>query len=309
MSQAPVSAPSSEVAGVSGSEAPAGDQGFPRKTADGVLLAEVRADSAVLELAISNCVAQTCPVQVILRSNGNRLDAVATEWPSSGNEPYADTVEPGWGAGDPLQPAAVEAWATGEEEQYLGISARAVRLAPGLTGMLVDQRTGFEHLRRRHDLFVAREQKLERLWAGSEGAGPAWTSVDLVKLSDSREGLVYFDGFRYPTPDEPDQLQVSLLEWVPGSKVIKKSDYAAQIATLTLDGFPSVASAHALRAKEAACLGLFWVLPASQLQGATAKFALVLPSLSESALATKRAEVVGCAPGRIVKDLRLIANE
>lgn len=285
----------------------ASQESFPQKTADGILLASVLGDGVRIDLEIGKCTGEECPVLVALRQDGSRLAQLRTAWPSAGNEVYPEEMEPGWGAGDPLRSAGAEAWATGEEEAYLGLVARPVDLAPGVAGMLLDQRTGFEHLRRRHELFVARNNKLERVWEGTEGAGPAWSSADIVKLQDGRDGLVYFDGFRYPSPDQPDRLDISLFEWSETSGALEESDYSANVPSIALDGFPSVSAAHNFRAQQSACMGLFWVLPAARAQGAAGKFVLVLPSLNESALTEKRAEVEECAPGRAVRNLNLVA--
>jgi hypothetical protein len=256
---------------------------YPRTSDGRLILTRVPASadgSLAFEVAIGDCMNQECPVLISLLRGDTILGQKRTEWSSRTVEPTQEGVEPGWGAGDPVGPAAVTAWSMGEEEGYLGIAVRPVLLSADTHGLLIDQRTGFEHLKRRHELYVASDGQLERVWEAAEGAGPAWTSTAIVPLKDDRQGILYFDGFLSPMPTAPDQLEISLLAWDPHSRKLKKqSRHTVQAVVVT--GYTSVAAAQQARTAQPDCLGLFWVLPAARLSGvASGRYVLALPGSS-----------------------------
>ena len=102
---------------------------------------------------------------------------------------------------------------TGEEEDYVGTAVRAVALSAGMHGLLIDQRSGFEHLKRHHELFVHYDRHLQRAWSAAERGGPAWTSTAIASTRDGRQAVVLFEGFRAPLPDDADTLKISWLQW------------------------------------------------------------------------------------------------
>ena len=63
-------------------------------------------------------------------------------------------------------------WVTGHDRCRSDIAARAVELAPGVTGLLVTSRAGAEHSTRQHRLVVRRDKNLKTIWAAEEFRRP-----------------------------------------------------------------------------------------------------------------------------------------
>lgn len=270
---------------------------YPRTSDGRLILTRLPAStdaSLVFEVAIGACVNQDCPVLISLSRGDTLLDQKRTEWSSRTTEPTQEELDPGWGAGDPVGPAAVTAWSTGEEEGYLGTAVRPVLLSVDTHGLLIDQRTGFEHLKRRHELYVVLDNKLERVWEAAEGAGPAWTSTAIVPLKDDRQGILYFNGFLYPLHTTPDQLEISLLAWEPRDRKLKKQPQFT-VQAVVVAGYTSVAAAQRARTAQPECLGLFWVLPATRLSGAASgRYVLALPGSSAANLKKALQQTTAC---------------
>lgn len=150
-------------------------EGLP-KTVDGrVVVAIVPGtpdNTLQYEVSIGTCVQKECPVLISLLEAGKMLDQARAEWASTTRTPMREEVSLGWGVGDPAgPPEGITAWMTGEEEGYLGTAVRGVALSAGIHGLLIDQRSGFEHIKRHHELFVHQDRRLRRAWSAAEGAG------------------------------------------------------------------------------------------------------------------------------------------
>jgi hypothetical protein len=233
-------------------------------------------------VSIAPCVGNECPIAISLVEGSAIIDRTSAEWAASTREPVTEDVEHGWGAGDPAAaPADLVAWATGEEERYVGTAVRPVRLAPNLTGVLIDQRSGFEHVKRHHALFIANGRRIERVWDVGESAGPEWTSVAIVPASNGHDAIVLFRGFRYPASDRTDSLSATILSWNPAEgQLVERAD-DAQIHAAVIGGFPSVGATRQAKSADTDCLGPFWVLPNARFADRQESgFVLALPSVS-----------------------------
>jgi hypothetical protein len=255
------------------------------------------------QAGLSPCSGNRCPITLWLVEGETVIDTKPLAWPANSPELRQEELEPGWGAGDPMGSAAnVSAWVSGEEERYIGTVARPVKMG-NVTSILVDQLRGFEHLRRNHELFVVRNRRLDRVWQGEEGAGPAWSSTDIVTLPNGAEGVVYYSGFRYPSSAEPDRLEITLLHW--DQDVLHKGQEDAPRQAVVVGTFPSVTAAHQARDSTRDCLGAFWVLPASRFPGRSGGFLLALPGVTPERV-RQRLEIVGkCAYNRKVEVVTL----
>jgi len=283
--------------------------GLP-KTVDGrvvVATAPATPDNTLqYEVAIGGCMLKECPVFISLVDAGRVLDQTHTRWASTTRKPMREDITPGWGVGDPAgPPEGMRAWGTGEDEDYVGTAVRVVALSAGMYGLLIDQRSGFEHLRRHHELFVHSDRHLQRAWSAAERAGPAWTSTAIASTREGREALVFFEGFRDPPPDQADTLKISWLQWDDASQALVPRPAAASIDASVIRGFETIGAARSAQSAQRECLGAFWALPATRVDGAgKAGFVLALPSLDP-----ERARVsAACATDRKPELLRLTQN-
>lgn len=252
-----------------------------------------------VEVAIQACTAAPCPIKVRLIEGRRPSDFVTLNWASAGGAPQQEEIDGLWGAADPLLPRGkLHAWTTGEEVDAVSTLARAVALAPDRNGLLVDQLAGFDHLKRRHDLFISRggRMTLARRW--EEGAGPTWSAVATVPRRGRREDLLFFDGFRAPSSDEPDRLDVTAYLWDErADRLVERLRAPVTLYVLVLGVYPSVAAARRIRDAGGECLLGFWVLKTDPFP-ALPPGKLLLGALStQRAYAEEAAQAVAaCAP-------------
>jgi hypothetical protein len=191
------------------------------------------------------------------------LDSASLAWASSSQETSEEEVDSRWGAGDPLTGIpGVKAFASGEEAAYVSTLARPVGIASRL-GVLVTQRAGWEHLKHHHDLFVHDGEKLVRAWSAIDAAGPTWSSTDTAADSAGTQHILYYSGFLYPSPDSPDRLNVSSIEWDEPTKRMVESPAPAGVAleVVQFGRYAKLARARAGREPLNECVApLLWVL-------------------------------------------------
>jgi hypothetical protein len=156
----------------------------PAASADRVLQT-FRADRFVLDLALAKCRSSECSIQVRLRSANRVIDRVTLPNAVSSRRVRAETTDMLWGAD-----AGRQAWATGEEADYVSTAARLLRVAPQTTALLVSQRSGYEHLKRNHLLLVPRAGKLVVAWEAGEGQGPTWSATQIIGSSPDRQEIL-----------------------------------------------------------------------------------------------------------------------
>lgn len=200
-----------------------------------------------------------CPLQVRLLRGTTLLDTASLEWRCAPRPPVTrgPLRADGWRPSDSLANEAQGiGWLTGEESTSLDILVRSVRLDARRWGLLVDLRAGFEHVKRRHVLFVARGEQLIRAWSASDAmAGPSWSTVALLDRTD-RQALLHIQGFqRSAETDEPDDLGHQLLVWDDGQQKIVSSarDPSLPLHAVAVGQFQSVASARKAQGRLAAC--------------------------------------------------------
>ena len=164
-------------------------------------------------LVPGSCSGSSCAPVVQLRRDDTVLDSAPLDFAASPAEWRQTTADALLGAGDPLDPATPPAWTAGDGDTKVTTTARSVKLSATEPGLLVDQAGGFEHVKRRHYLFAAADDKLKRVWTGEEGAGPAWSATVLVDApSGNAQHIVYITGFQ-PGGDQPDTVAATRYTW------------------------------------------------------------------------------------------------
>jgi len=259
------------------------------------------------EVSVAPCADMECPFQVRLLEGTKVWATLDLDWMKAHGPVTKEKVDESSGVGDPLQPDTQQtAWSTGEEKENVSTVARSVRLAPELNGLLVDQRAGFDRLKRRHYLFVARENKLTRVWQQEEGAGPTWSTVETV--NSPRDGslrLLYFSGFRYPSNDQPDWLQLSVYRWNPAKNELQlAAPELPSVFAVIAGSYSTVAKAR--EAQEGnTCLGGFWVLNSDEFSKlGPGNFVLAAVSHSGHAASRSSEALKSCVPSSPVSVIR-----
>lgn len=256
-----------------GSGGPESDAVFPDSVRPGAQRAELRTFAAGegsefrYELSIAPCSDDRCAVEVRLLQRGTPVDSASLDWGLQ-RTPLVRT-EPGplSGIGDPLAGERdLDALVGSLGGEPVSIAAQEIRLGGGERGLLVHQTAGFDHVKRRHYLYVRTGRRLERPWTGIEGAGPHWSAVQVLDSpGDTAEAFLHFRGFRYPNGYPPDDLEVTRFVWSPENDRLLASS-PEHLWAAVLGPFPGADSARAIRSNHSGCLGDYWVLPAERFQ-------------------------------------------
>jgi hypothetical protein len=217
-------------------------------------------------------------------------------WKGASRDVSLDPATRSSGAGDPLRAdPTIKIWRSGTEADAVSTAARLLSLAPGLNGLLIDQRAGFEHVKREHSLYAALDGKLVRIWTASEGAGPTWSTTAIVNAGDDRQGVVHYEAFIYPSDDQPDKLRATALVWDPVQR--KMVSYNTRFYGLASDPFDSIAAARHARADFRQCHVALWVLPAGSFPDrADSGFVLAAMGSDQKASEAAAAALKQCAP-------------
>lgn len=258
------------------------------------------------ELSIAPCADNECPFQVRLLEGTKAWATVDLDWAKARGAVTKEGVDESSGVGDPLQPETQQtAWSTGEEKENVSTVARTVRLTPELQGLLVDQRAGFDHLKRHHYLFVAVDKKLTRAWNQGEGAGPTWSAVEIIDSTrNGPQRIVYFNGFRYPSDDQPDWMDLSVYGWNYAENQLQLAPERSSVFAVLAGTYPTVARAREVQTNNA-CLREFWVLKSEAFSGLTpGKVVLAAISYNGRAATSMSKLVKSCVPHLEVSVMR-----
>lgn len=250
-----------------------------------------------LEFAIGTCAAAECPLEIRLVGAGGAIDVERLEWSVSTDAAQQGPVGPTAGVGDPLA-REVTAWTTGEDERMATAAGRAVRLSRDRTGMLIDLSAGFEHPKRRHELWIGESDSLRRVWLGTELQGPAWSTVSVTLAPDgTSDTMVYFDGYAAAQDGDPDVLRPVRLVWREDRGMIEAVPAGSGVHAILVGSYQSVEQARDARDQAPDCLASYWVLPASEL-GVTDRGPVMLAALTASdSLANAELERVSLCSG------------
>ncbi|MBI3684216.1 MAG: hypothetical protein HY235_27900 [Acidobacteria bacterium] len=221
-----------------------------------------------------------------LIGNGKVIDSSPLDFAASGAQLNKGIAEKIMGAGDPLQEDdQLAAWTAGDGEGKVSTAVRRVKLSSDQTALLVDQSGGFEHLKRRHYLFISDNNKLKRIWTGEEGAGPAWSAVILVNAADGQsQQIVYLSGFQ-PGGRDPDAVGAKRYGWDAAQKKLSERPLGSLYA-IVAGNFDNPEAAR--KASAEPCLSDYSALPARDLGISGARIVLAAittqKSLAEAAL-------------------------
>jgi hypothetical protein len=263
------------------------------------VLQTFQAGPFVLDLAIAQCRKSECPFEVRLRAGGRVLDRVTLPVAAGSQRAKAETVDAVWEVD-----AGLKVWATGEENDHVATGARVLRLSPQTTALLVSQQYGFEHLKRNHLVILPRAGKLTIAWKAEEGAGPTWSTTQVIGGQRSKQHeIVYLRGFYEPEEDAADRLDVARLSWNEASARLRETALPARsepLYRLDLGTHDTAAQARQARSTNF-CLSPYWVLDASRFRTGESGKAMIGMLYASRTLAEKAASAVKkCQPDATV---------
>ena len=254
------------------------------------------ADGLAYGLAPGSCREGRCAPVIQLLSNGKLLDSTALDFAASEAVLIREEGESGLTERPPI-----EAWTAGSEEDAVTTALQLVRLTPARNGLLVHQAAGFEHVKRRHDLFVADGGKLKRVWSAAEGAGPVRSAAEVVPSVHGRtDEILLLEGFR-PGGAEADTLTARRLVWNNKKQALAVRPLG-MLPAVTAGEFPDAEAAR--QAAADSCLAEYWVLPAKNFGGATAKFVLALVAVHKQTIEAEMARSCEAQPARRMAKFR-----
>lgn len=218
-------------------------------------------------LVVGTCAEKRCAAEIELVVNGQRLDAVPLEFAASDAKLVAKNDDTSFASSHSLT-----TYTAGEEEGSVTTAIQAVRLSAQRTGLLVQQAAGFEHVKRRRDVFIVEEKKLKRIWSKQDGSGPVRSYADVVASGTNADQIVLIEGGSF-APNQADEVTVQRLLWDEPGQTLQVLPVAS-MAALVVGNF---ANAEAARSKYAEpCLANYWLLRADQVGEKSKRFVLAL---------------------------------
>jgi hypothetical protein len=230
------------------------------------VLAVFKAPPYEYELAIPKCTPSKelgtfrgtprCPFEIRLLESGKAVAVEQLDVASCGpSKP---------GALNRLMGADLEAavWVTGYDRCRADVAARAVELAPGVTGLLVTRRSGTEHPTRRHWLLVQRDRKLETVWSADDGGSPNAMSARVLPTSTPHQNDIAFVETYVPPLEAAQSLTAMRLHFQPSTGQIVKSplpDAKAPLFLLRVGPFHTADDAYEARGHDS-CLAPYVVV-------------------------------------------------
>ncbi|MBC7928245.1 MAG: hypothetical protein H7039_21580 [Bryobacteraceae bacterium] len=154
---------------------------------------------------------------------------------------------------------------------------------------------GYEHPKRRHDIFAAVGGKISRVWSKTEQQGPYWTSV-AVRPAGAVDEVIVFQSFS-PGGTEPDSIQATQLRWDAGKRMFQEVP-AAGVKMLVAGSYATVEAARTALQKDPACLTAFSVVESQKTSLKTGRrFALAALTAADPIPNEQLDRVAACMAG------------
>lgn len=218
-------------------------------------------------LVAGSCIEKRCAAEIELVVNGQRLDAVPLEFAASDVKLVAKADDTSFASNQPLT-----TYTAGDEEGAVTTAMQPIRLSAERSGLLVQQAAGFEHVKRRRDVFIVEEKKLRRIWSKQDGSGPVRSYADVVALGANGDEIVLIEGASN-APNQADEVAVQRLVWDESAKTLQVLPVALMAAMIV----GNFANAEAARSKYSdACFANFWLLRGDQVGEKSKRFVLAL---------------------------------
>jgi hypothetical protein len=261
-----------------------------------IVLQTFHGENFDFDLTMLKCTLHECPIQVQLLDAGRVVDHLALPVPAVSRRLKAEAIDQDWGA-DP----GLTAWRSGLEGDYVATAARMLTLAPQVSGLLVSQRYGFEHVKHNHLFVVPRHGKLRVLWKAEEGEGPTWSATQILPaLPGQGHDIAYLQAFLDPEEAVAERFEAVRLRWDAVSARLQATplpDPATPLYLLSLGAYESIAKAREKRSAYSFCLSSYWVLDASPFPGLASSKAVIGKVYRQRSLAeTAARSIKSCLP-------------
>ena len=193
------------------------------------------------ELSLAPCGARLCPMEVRLVEDGAVHDVLSLHQCAVAEAPSLSDEDQLQGVGDPMAPdRGLILWQSNWHSGYDGFGqstvARPMDLAPGLRGLLVHVREGFEEPSTSHELIVAVGKRLRRAWsAGGSGYDKlAWVDVRPLASAGGHEAIHFLRSRTSPFPydERLESLEAGVYRWNPTRKRIERLTVAQAGVTI-----------------------------------------------------------------------------
>lgn len=151
------------------------------------------------------------------------------------------------------EPGALERWTSGEEERNVTTTVQPVRLEADAWGLLATQESGFEHVHRRHRLYVFKDGDVTEAWNGDENfAGPEQSHVGPYPLTPGSSVEGFYREYAFLSADsesgESDQWKLDAYRWdATGRKALKELRQRPERYAAIIGSFKTVQDAIAYR--------------------------------------------------------------
>lgn len=237
-------------------------------------------DGLSYHLVAGQCANQICPPAIELVRGQQQLDRAVLLFGGDAAELRPAQED----ATLVLQPG-IAAWTSGSDAAAVTTAIQSVTLEQDKPALLAQQSGGFEHVKRRYDLFAVQNGKLRKLWSAEDGAGPAYSAVFVVPAATAgAQDLVLMRGFT-SAEAQPDDIKLERLHWNSASDSLKAG--TASLPAVTAGRFTTVAKARAAAAD--GCHDRYAVVPGSAVGSTAGDFALIQIVPDQAAAASELA--------------------
>lgn len=274
----------------------------------------VREDGSVLpadfggpfELVVGPCVEGDCQIAIAVAEDNQEIAIEPLDWTCAPGPLERQAVSPFDGLGNPVRPdRQAVAWRIGAADFACVVSARLLPGPDGHDALLVAQRVGFDHLKRRQYFLVWDGGDLARLETWVEGAGPVWSWVEAIETEGEDFQIIRYLGFFPDLAGQADEVEITILAWQPGAGVLAAPPSAlrAPVYAAVAADFSVIEEARLAQSTILACSDAFWVLPTGPITGvADRRFALAAIVSSRELANAALAEAAACSfdDGRVV---------
>jgi hypothetical protein len=144
---------------------------------------------------------------------------------------------------------AAKAWRSSDDCE-VQVAARAVEMAPGITALLVTQRTGSEAYYRNHQLFLATDGRVAEAWSHPEEQGRDWSTTAVLTTGRPQRNDVALIDVTGTAGDGARSITASRLSFDSASATIVTTplpDARAPLFVLQAGRFRSLTEAYQAR--------------------------------------------------------------
>jgi hypothetical protein len=264
--------------------------------------AGVQSGAEQTQLTRAACAKDACPVQLRVRRASLAAAEATLGWPLPAGPIAAAPAASGGITAGLACATEPRVWSVGREEQAATVVVCDVSLQHATRGLLVAMEAGFEHVKRRFELFADDGGAWRRVWFEEDPQGP--TSSSLVVRPDAagpgRDQFVLFQVSSAPgkASKQPDRVAKQTMLWDQSTLVRDKARSQVSALTAVVTGpFADVAAARRAQAAASGCLDAAWLMPAAAFPGQAGKFVLAAPAADAKRAEAARSALTACAPG------------